>query len=79
MIIDPRVTPTNDTVVSKVPGFQDNPALRRLTVGQLSMEMAAELGVDPDNLDAYGLTAEKIDQFERQLHSRNSNNNNNNR
>lgn len=81
MIIDPRVTPTDDTVVSKVPGFQDNPANRRLTAGQvrLSMEVAAELGVDPNNLDAFGLTAEKIEQYETQLHGRNSRNNNKNR
>lgn len=81
MIIDPRVTPTNDTTVSRVPGYQDNPALRGLTVDQLGMEVATELGVNPMNLSAYGLSAGKIDQLETQLHSRNSgqNNNNNNR
>lgn len=78
MIIDPRVTPTSDTTVSKVPGFQDNPSMGRFTVDQLGMEMAAEIGVNPMNLSAYGLSAEKIDQLETQLHSRNSRRNNNN-
>lgn len=78
MIIDPRVTPTADVTVSKIPGFQDNPSMGRLTVGRLSMEMAGELGVDPNNLAAFGLTEEKIDQYETQLHSRRSRGGNNN-
>lgn len=74
MIIDPRVTPTNDTTVSKVPGVADNPGLRGLTVGRLGMEMATEIGVDPANLAAYGLTEEKIDQYEARFHSRRARN-----
>lgn len=69
MIIDPRVTPANDTAVPNAPGLQDNPSVGRLTVGRLGMEMATELGVDPNNLAAFGLTEEKINQYETQLHS----------
>jgi hypothetical protein len=72
MTFDPRVTPANDAAISnviKTPGFQDNPGFGRLTVGNLGMEVANELGVDPQNLAAYGLTAEKIDQYESAFHS----------
>lgn len=75
MIIDPRVTPTADTAVSGAPGRKDNPSLNQLTVDRLGMEVAGELGVDPNNLAPYGLTAEKIDQYEAQLHSGTQNGN----
>ncbi len=73
---DLRVTPTSDLVVNKTPGAQDNPALNRLTVDRLGMEVAGELGVDPNNLSAYNLSAQKIDQYENQLHSGTQNGNN---
>ncbi|HWI63507.1 MAG TPA: hypothetical protein VNT75_16845 [Symbiobacteriaceae bacterium] len=36
---------------------------------RFGMEVAGEIGVDPNNLGAYGLTPQKIDQYEQQLHS----------
>ncbi|MFZ5826844.1 MAG: hypothetical protein ACOY94_21340 [Bacillota bacterium] len=68
-MIVPRVTPARDTTVPAAPGLQDNPSLSQLTVERLGMEVAGELGVDPNNLAAYGLTAEKIDQYEASTHS----------
>lgn len=67
-MIDPRVTPTRDTTVPTAPGVRDNPGLQ-LTVDRLGMEVAGELGVNPANLAAYGLTAQKIDQLEAATHS----------
>jgi len=72
-----RVTPTNDLIVNKVPGAADNPGRSRLSVDLLGMEVANELGVDPNNLSAYNLSAQKIDQYENQLHSGTQNGNNN--
>lgn len=68
-MIDPRVMPTRDTTVPAAPGLKDNPSLSQLTVDRLGMEVAGELGVDPANLAAYGLTAQKIDQLEAATHS----------
>lgn len=42
-------------------------------IQRFGMEVANEIGVDPNNLGAYGLSAETIDQYETQLHSRNRN------
>lgn len=66
-------------MAAPIPGRQDNPAMSQLTVDRLGMEVANELGVDPNNLGAYGLTAAKIDQYESQTHSQNAANGNNNR
>ena len=45
------------------------PAFQGLDVRRLGMEVANELGVDPGNLGAYGLSEEKIRAYETQLHS----------
>lgn len=78
MGMDTRVTPATDVAPATAPRLRDNPALGQLTVDRLGMEVAGELGVDPNNLAAYGLSAEKIDQYEQQLHSGTQNGNNNN-
>lgn len=38
---------------------------------RFGLEVANEIGVDPNNLAAYGLSAEKIDAYEAQTHSGN--------
>lgn len=43
-----------------VPGFE---------IQRFGLEVANEIGVDPSNLAAYGLTADKIDAYEAQTHS----------
>ncbi|MGE5674707.1 MAG: hypothetical protein ACM3XM_12700 [Mycobacterium leprae] len=43
---------------------QVGPGLRRF-----GLEVARELGVDPENLEAYGLTPERIRRYEVQTHS----------
>ncbi|HYG59044.1 MAG TPA: hypothetical protein VD902_13370 [Symbiobacteriaceae bacterium] len=41
-----------------------------LDIQRLGMEVANELGVDPNNLAAYGLSEQQVRQYETQLHSR---------
>jgi len=41
---------------------------------RFGMEVAGEIGVDPNNLGAYGLSQEQLRNYETQLHSRNGNN-----
>lgn len=36
---------------------------------RFGMEVANEIGVDPNNLGAYGLTEQKVRQYEAQTHS----------
>lgn len=69
MANDPRTTPSHDVMAAPIPGRQDNPALSQFSIERLGMEVANELGVDPNNLGAYGLTAAKIDQYESQTHN----------
>ncbi|MBP2017038.1 hypothetical protein J2Z79_000412 [Symbiobacterium terraclitae] len=64
MYADPRVTPTGDTA-------PDNPALGRLTVERLGLELAAELGVDPSGLTPAGLSHEAVRRYEAETHSPN--------
>lgn len=47
-----------------------NPADRGLDLKQFGAEVARELGVDPEDPEAYGLTADQIRAYEVQLHSR---------
>lgn len=57
MTDDRRTTPAPNTAAG-------------LTIETLGMEVASELGVDlSTNLSAYGLSAQKIDQYEAQTHS----------
>lgn len=62
MKADPRVTPTSDFA-------PDNPAMRRLTVDRLGMELAVELGVDPSGIAASGLGPEAVRRYEAETHS----------
>lgn len=60
---DPRVTPTGDAA-------PDNPALGRLTVQRLGMEVAQELGIDPHGVAAFGAGQDPaLPQKEAQTHS----------
>jgi len=62
MKADPRVTPTGDAA-------PDNPAVGRLTVERLGMELARELGIDPSGLTAGALTQETVSRYEAGTHS----------
>jgi len=72
---DPRVTPAGDLAPTPVAGQSDNPALGNLTVDRLGMEVASELGIGPNGLSAFGLTPEKVRQYESQTHSGTQNGN----
>ncbi|HYF93517.1 MAG TPA: hypothetical protein VD969_14990 [Symbiobacteriaceae bacterium] len=37
---------------------------------RFGVEVASEIGVDPNNLGAYGLSEQSLRQYETQLHSR---------
>lgn len=60
---DPRVTPTGDLA-------PDNPAMGRLTIHRLGMEVATELGIDPHGIAAFGLNQDPtLRQLEAGTHS----------
>jgi len=60
---DPRVTPTGDAA-------PDNPAIGRLTVERLGMELASELGIDPNGIAAFGTSQDPtLEQYETRTHS----------
>jgi hypothetical protein len=44
-------------------------AARNLDVQGFAMEVANEIGVDPNNLGAYGLTPQRVQSYEAQTHS----------
>lgn len=48
---------------------QAGAALQPFDIQRFGAEVASEIGVDPNNLGAYGLTQQRIDQYETQLHS----------
>lgn len=66
---DPRVTPTGDAAPTPAASRQDNPAFGSLTVDRLGMEVANELGIDPNGLSAFGLTEQKVRDYEARTHS----------
>jgi hypothetical protein len=43
--------------------------LRALDLQRFSQEVAGEIGVDPNNLGAYGLNESQMRSYETQLHS----------
>jgi multidrug efflux pump subunit AcrB len=51
---------TPATVLSGAGGFD---------LQRFGMEVANEIGVDPNNLAAYGLTPQRIEAYEAQTHS----------
>ena len=60
---DPRVTPTGDAVA-------DNPAISRLTVERLGMELATAMGVDPGRIGALGASPDPaVQRYEAETHS----------
>ncbi len=46
------------------------PTARGFDLQRFGQEVASEIGIDPNNLEAYGLSADKIRELETQTHSR---------
>jgi hypothetical protein len=57
-----------------MPDIQNQPASSQalgsgFDISRFGLEVANEIGVDPNNLGAYGLTQQKVREYETALHS----------
>ena len=60
-----QLTPTAGASAAQQAGA----GLQPFDLQRFGMEVAGEIGVDPNNLGAYGLSQQSIQQYETRLHS----------
>ncbi|MDF2628399.1 MAG: hypothetical protein K0R39_2230 [Symbiobacteriaceae bacterium] len=60
-----QMTPGASTTASQQAGA----TLQRFDLNRFGQEVAGEIGIDPNNLGAYGLSEAEIRRYEDQTHS----------